>query len=124
MAFYNAITHAPTLHNAIVDLIELGGLGVAASGYDRRVHALPIITGGWSAIRRGLPQSAIELELAMPGSAALPFMGYQIRGLLAPVTQRGTPLPAAARAGLGLAAVAIAGCFVLRQRRQRPLAVR
>jgi hypothetical protein len=93
----------------------VGGLGVAGEGYDRRVHALPIISNGWPAIKRGLPQSAIELELAMPGGATLPFIGYQLRSLLAPVTQRGVPLPASARAGLGVAAAAIAGYFLMRR---------
>jgi hypothetical protein len=115
VAFYNAITHAPTLHTAVVALLDQGGLGVAGAGYDRRVHALPIIAGGWPAICRGLSQSAIELELAMPGSAVLPFLGYQVRGLLAPIAQRATPLPRSARYGLGAAAGAVAAAFVMRR---------
>jgi hypothetical protein len=113
VAFYNVITHAPTLHLAITELCELGGLGVAGQGYDRRVHALPIIAGGWPAIARGLPQSAIDLELALPGGAALPFLGYQLRGVLAPVAQRGTPLPWAASFAWGMAAGLVGSLMVM-----------
>ncbi len=115
VAFYNAITHAPTLDTAIAQLFELGGLGVAGTGYDRRVHAMPIIAGGWPGIRRGFPRSAVELELAMPGSALLPFLGYQLRALLAPIAQRDRPLPPVAQAALGLAAGAVAGYLLTRR---------
>ena len=110
VAFYNVITHAPTLHTAIDQLMELGGLGVAGEGADRRVHAMPIIAAGWPAIRRGLPQSAIDLELAMPGGALLPFLGYQARRLLAPVALRATPLSLPAQWSVSVAAsVALIG---------------
>jgi hypothetical protein len=115
VAFYNAITHAPTLHTAIVELMELGGLGVAGPGYDRRAHVLPIIAGGWPAIARGLPQSAIELELAMPGGAALPLLGYSLRRMLAPIAQRDTPLPPPARFGLGMLTGAVAAYLLTRR---------
>ena len=114
VAFYNAVTHAPTLDVAIEQLMELGGLGVAGSGYDRRVHALPVIAGGWPGLRRGLPQSAIDLELAMPGGALVPFLGYQLRGVLAPVAQRGTRLPASAQVGAGLLAGGLFGYVAAR----------
>jgi hypothetical protein len=75
---------------------------------------MPIIAGGWPAIQRGLPQSAIELELAMPGSALAPFLGFQMRGALAPIAQRATPLPAAAQFGLGAAIGAVAAYLATR----------
>jgi hypothetical protein len=115
VAFYNAITHAPTLHVAIARLLESGGLGVAGKGYDRRVHPLPIVTGGWPAIRRGLPQSAIELELALPGGALLPFVGFQLRGMLGWLTERSAPLPVTVRVGFGFAAGAIGGYLMTRR---------
>jgi hypothetical protein len=120
VAFYNTITHAPTLHTAITELMDLGGLGVTDRGFDRRVHALPIIAAGWPAIRRGLPQSAVDLELAMPGSAAAPLIGYQLRGALAPIALRAEPLPPSAR-WLALAAVAAltAGAIYARRSRHR-----
>ncbi|MFO1533578.1 MAG: hypothetical protein ABR562_07810, partial [Thermoplasmatota archaeon] len=45
------------------------------------------------ALRRGLPQSYLDLELASPGAGALTWAGYQLRPLLGPLTQRAKPLP-------------------------------
>lgn len=122
VAFYNAITHAPTLHRAICDLMEWGGLGVAGRGFDRRVHAMPIVAAGWPAIRRGLPQSAIELELALPGGAALPFIGAALRPALRPIALRGTPIPRGVRWGAA-AALSLAAVAVVLWRRQARLPV-
>jgi hypothetical protein len=84
-------------------VLAAGGSGVVLGGWDRRPHLLPAMADGWKAIRRGLPQSAIDLEAALPGLASAPFVGYQLKPLLAPVALRSTPLPAAARAGLAAA---------------------
>lgn len=107
VAFYNLWTHAPTLYEAITALMRQGGRGVVRGGIDPMLHVLPALTDGWNGIRRGLPQSVIEMELAAPGSGIGLWLGHKLRPVLAPVTLRARPLPASARlglaAGLGLA---------------------
>jgi len=120
VAFYNAVTHAPTLHRAIDELMSRGGRGIVLGGYDRRPHALAAFAGGWPALRRGLPRSVIDLETSLPGSGVLPLVGYQLRGILRPVALRGQPLPFRARAGLVAAGVALAAtAWKMRDRRRR-----
>ncbi len=106
-SFYNMWTHAPTLHEAIEELFGQGGRGVVKGGTDRIPHLLSTIADGWHGLRRGFPRSAVELELSMPGMASGPFLGYQLRPLLAPIALRGTPLPVSAKIGLGLGAAAL-----------------
>lgn len=115
VAFYQLWTHAPTLHRKLEALRAQRWIGVVDDGIDRVPHMLPALTLGWTALRKGLPQSVIDLELAAPGSALATWVGYRMRHLLAPITLRDTPLPtptrialAAAAAGLGLAALALA----------------
>jgi hypothetical protein len=100
-------THAPTLHEAIEELFGQGGRGVVKGGTDRIPHLLSTIADGWHGLRRGFPRSAIELELSMPGMASGPFLGYQIRPLLAPIALRATPLPVAAKIGLAVGGAAL-----------------
>jgi hypothetical protein len=100
-------THAPTLHEAIEELFGQGGRGIVKGGTDRIPHLLSTIADGWHGLRRGFPQSAIELELSGPGMASGPFLGYQIRPLLAPIALRATPLPVSAKIGLGIGAAAL-----------------
>ena len=100
-------THSPTLHEAIEELFGQGGHGVVKDGTDRIPHLLSTIADGWHGLQRGLPQSAIELELSGPGMASGPFLGYQIRPLLAPIALRATPLPVSAKIGLGIGAAAL-----------------
>jgi hypothetical protein len=108
IAFYNAITHAPTLHRAVEALVAAGGRGVVAGGVDRRPHLLHVIAGGWPALRRGLPQSALDLETIVPGSAFLPWLGHALRPVLAPIALRSEPLPARTRVALAAGAFALA----------------
>jgi hypothetical protein len=107
VSFYNMWTHAPTLHEAIGELFAQGACGVVKGGTDRIPHLLSTIADGWHGLRRGFPRSAIELELAGPGMASGPFLGYQIRPLLAPIALRGTPLPVAAKIGLAVGGAAL-----------------
>jgi len=100
VAFYNYWTHVPTLHRALTRLEAMGGRGVV--GEHRVPHLLAAIVGGWPGLERGLPQSVIDLETALPGTALGPWLGYQLRGVLAPVALRATPWPPAARAGAAL----------------------
>lgn len=116
IAFYNMVTHAPTLDRALTALMQQGGRGVVLDGIDKTPHVLPILTDGWRGIRRGLPQSFWDLERAAPGSAVGPWLGYQLRPVLAPLTLRGRPLPASTRILL-LAAVAAAATAYVSWRR-------
>lgn len=104
VAFYSLWTHAPTLHTAIENLMAQGGRGVVLGGLDRQPHLLATITDGWKNLRKGLPRSFVELELSAPGMASMPFLGYQIRPLLAPLTLRAKPLPPEAKIGLAIGA--------------------
>lgn len=119
VAFYNYWTHVPTLHQAIEQLMAQGGRGVI--GEHRLPHMLAAITDGWRGIRRGLPQSVIELETAMPGFGSGPWLGYQLRPLLAPLALRATPWPPSARVALGLiaSAVLLGGLAASTRRRRR-----
>jgi hypothetical protein len=107
VAFYQMWTHAPTLHTALEALTSQGGYGVVRGGYDRVPHALASMTDGWRGLRRGWPQSFIDLETAAPGMASGSWLGYQFRPLLAPLTLRSTPLPAVAKVGLAVGAAAL-----------------
>ncbi len=107
VSFYNMWTHAPTLHGAIEELLNQGGRGVVKGGTHRQPHLLATITDGWKGLRKGFPQSAVELELSAPGMASGPWLGYQIRPLLAPFTLRGKPLPVPVKFGLAVGAGAL-----------------
>jgi hypothetical protein len=104
IAFYNAVTHVPTLDRAIEALLAQSGVGVVHTGADRRPHLLAAVVGGWPALRRGLPQSFIDLETALPSSALLPWVGHQLRPLLSPLALRSTPLSRVARSALMITA--------------------
>ena len=100
VSFYNLWTHGPTLHRALKALLAQGGRGVVRGGLDRTPHLAATITDGWRGLRRGLPQSLLEIEAAMPTSGIVPFLGYQIRPVLAPLTLRTKPLPVGAKIAL------------------------
>lgn len=111
VAFANLWTGAPVLHEAIAALLAQGGRGVVLGGWERRPHPGPMLTDGWRALRRGLPQSVVDLMFAVPGSPVPLWLGYQLRPLLAPLTLRAEPLPAPAQAALlaGFAVGAVLG---------------
>jgi hypothetical protein len=109
IAYYNMWTHAPTLYRAIEALMARGGRGVVRSGIDHRPHVLPAMTAGWKGIRRGLPQSAVDLATASPGAVAGLWLGYRMRPLLAPLTLRARPLPWPVRVALAAGATVLAG---------------
>ena len=120
VAFYNMWTHAPTLFDAIDELLAQDGRGVIKGGIHRTPHLLASMTDGWKGLRRGFPRSFIELELSAPGMASLPWLGYQLRPLLAPLTLRGKPLPTGAKIGLAIGAGALIalGIRALAERRR------
>lgn len=108
VAFYNMWTHVPTLYRAIEALLKQQGVGIVRGGIDQFMHLAPAMTAGWPAIQRGLPQSLLDLEMAAPTSGMSLWLAYQLRPLLAPITQREKPLPAAAKYALGAVAAAAA----------------
>ncbi len=108
VAYYNMWTHAPTLHDAVETLLGQGGRGVVrGEGVDRVPHFLPAITDGWKGLRRGLPQSFVDIEMASPGQGSGIWLGHQLRPLLAPLTLRAQALPAPVRLGLAAGAAAL-----------------
>ena len=117
VAYYNMWTHSPVLHEAIAALFSQGGRGVVlGEGIDQTPHLLPSMTDGWKGLRRGLPQSVLDMETAAPGSAGMMWLGHQLRPLLAPLTLRAEPLPRATKLGMaaGLGAV-LALAWLLRR---------
>ena len=107
VSFYNYWTHIPTLHRAIETLMAMGGRGIV--GEHRVPHMLAAITDGWRGLRRGLPQSFVDLETAMPGFASGPWLGYQLKPLLAPAALRAEPWPRPVRYGVALMTAAVVG---------------
>jgi hypothetical protein len=117
VAFYNMWTYAPSLHRAIEALLEQDGRGVVFGGIDRVPHLQATVVHGWKGIRRGLPQSFVELELASPGMGLAIWLGYQLRAFLEPLVIRSRPLPAAVRAVLWGTAALLGIAAVRRWRR-------
>ena len=107
VAYYNMWTYAPSLHEAIEALLRQGGRGVVLGGIRRTPNLGPTMTDGWRGLRRGLPQSFVDLELATPGSASGAWLGHQLRPILAPLTLRAEPLPRPARLGLTIGALLV-----------------
>jgi len=117
VAYYNMWTYSPVLHQAIEALLAQGGRGVVlGEGIDQTPHLMPSMTDGWKGLRRGLPQSFVDMETAAPTSATMMWLGHQLRPLLAPLTLREKPLPASAKIVIGGMVVA-AAALVLRSRR-------
>jgi hypothetical protein len=116
VAYYNMWTYSPVLHTAIEALQAQGGYGVVlGEGIDQTPHLLPSITDGWKGLRRGLPQTFTDMELAAPTSATLMWLGHQMRPLLAPLTLRAKPLPAPVKVGIAIGIVGILA-LAMRQR--------
>ncbi|MGI8997054.1 MAG: hypothetical protein ACR2GW_10360, partial [Pyrinomonadaceae bacterium] len=105
-------------HEALEELQQQGWRGEVKGGVHQTPHLLSSMTDGWKGLRRGWPQSFIELETSAPGMASGPWLGYQLRPLLAPLTLRAKPLPPSAKLGLavGAAALLILGVRNLRSR--------
>src|SRR5205823_14186743 len=108
VAYYNLWTYAPALFLAIEALLKQGGRGVVRGGMLRLPNLLPAMTAGWRALRRGLPQSYVDLELATPGAATATAVGAALSPILRPFGQRARPLPLAARLGLAAGGTALA----------------
>jgi len=119
VSFYNMWTYVPALHQALEALEAQGWRGVVNGGIHCVPQLLPALTAGWRGLERGLPQSYTDLEKASPGAATLTWLGYQLRPVLAPLTQRSRPLPSALKAGLGVGVAALAAFAVVRALRDR-----
>ena len=119
VSYYEMWTHAPTLHTKLEALRRQSWRGVVDDGVDHIPHMLPALTDGWNALRHGLPQSFIDLELASPGAASLTWIGHQLRPVLAPFTLRATPLPTSTRLALAGGAALIVGGLLLWSTRGR-----
>lgn len=117
VAYYNMWTHVPNVHTALASLSEQGWRGVVNGGVDRVPHMAPWMTHGWRGIRRGLPQSLLDLETSLPSSGVSTWLGYQLRALLAPLTLRDTPLPRPVQAALAMS-VAAASVYLVKRRRR------
>jgi hypothetical protein len=117
VAYYLHWSNAPTLHQAIGTLVAQSGRGVVLGGENRFPHVGAAFTAGWKGLRRGLPQSSIDMETSLPGSAVLPWLGYQLRPLLAPLTLRARPLDPQVRALLYAGTGALAGALLFRGKR-------
>jgi hypothetical protein len=117
VAYYLHWSNAPTLDQAIRTLVAQGGRGIVLGGENRFPHIGAGFTAGWKGLRRGLPQSLIDMETSLPGSGVLPWLGYQARPLLRPLTLRAQPLEPRTRTMLYAGAGAIAGALLFRRTR-------
>ncbi len=110
VAFYSVWTNVPVLNRAIEQLLAQGGIGVVDEGIARRPRLSPVFANGWPAIRRGLPQSYIDLETAMPGAGTALWAGWMARPLLEERANRieePPPRPARERAAEALPAASV-----------------
>ena len=107
VSFYCLWTHAPTLHTAIEELMKQNGRGVVKGGIHRTPHLLASFADGWNGLRRGFPQSWIEMDLAMPPMGSATWLAHQFRPLLAPIALLSKPLPPSAKIGLAVGAGAL-----------------
>jgi hypothetical protein len=119
VAFYDVWAGAPGLHQAIEELLGAEGRGIVRGGVDRMPHIAPTVTNGWPGLRRGLPQSFLDLELTLPGAATSTWIGYQLRPLLAPLTLRHRPMPASVKAMLAAAGIVVLAALTFRPGRRR-----
>ncbi len=91
VAFYNMWTHAPTLKQALDELLARGGRGVVAGGIDRKLHLLASFVDGYRGPRRGGRRAVLEYDLGGFGAGSLSFLGSKAKPLLAPFALRAAP---------------------------------
>ncbi len=115
VSFYGMWTHAPTLKQAIDELLSRGGRGVSL-GLDRMPHLFASFVDGWRGPRRGGRRAVLEYDLGGMGAGTLSFLGNKAKPLLGPLALRATPLPTSARLALGgLVAAALLVGLLLRR---------
>lgn len=126
VAYYNMWTLAPALHKAIEALLKQRGWGIVEGGINHTPNLFPTLIGGWKGLRRGLPQSYVDLELAMPASATAVWLGNKLRPALGPLALRATPIPTGFKlaAGAGALASAVMAVLVARQQQENARSAR
>lgn len=121
VSLYCLWTSPKALHDAIEALLAQGGVGVVHGGVRRMPELGPALTDGWDALQRGLPQSAVDMMIAMPLSPVLLWAAHELRPLLAPITLRERRLlDRRVRTGLAIGALALGAAAVLLRRRAQP----
>lgn len=113
VSHYNIWTNVSTLEAALSELESHGWEGIANGGVSAMPQVLAAATFGWPALRRGLPDSYIDLETAFPGLATTAWLGYRLRALLGPLASRSRPLPDTLRVTLSAAVAALGLAVVL-----------
>jgi hypothetical protein len=88
VAFYNLWTNVPALGEALEQLARHDGRGIVAGGMTRAPGLLAVMANGWPAIQRGLPQSAVDLMVAVPGAPIMLWAGHQLQPILRPLSLR------------------------------------
>ncbi len=111
VSHYNIWTNVPTLHASMQELELKDWVGTVRGGSSTLPQVLAAATFGWPALRRGLPDSYIDLETAFPGLATIAWLGYRLRALMSPLASRSQPLPPPLR--LGLLATVLASALAL-----------
>jgi len=114
VAFYNHWNNAPSLHLALEALRAQGWHGIVRGGVERTPHIGAAMTDGWRGLRRGSPQSLIDMELATPGSTVAAWFGYQIRPLIAPLTLKSRPLSVTTSTAMAFGVGIVAGALAAR----------
>jgi hypothetical protein len=99
IAFINGFTHVPTLNQAIKKLMDQDGVCVVNNGVDKFPHILAALVNGWPAIERGLPKSAIDLDIAVPGLSNKLKLFYSFKPKLDSIALRTDPFPPAVKIG-------------------------
>ena len=104
--FYGMWTHAPSLKLAIDELLSQGGVGTpVAGGIDKVPHLFASFIDGIRGPQRGGKRAVREYSTGGFGAGMLSVAGNKAKPLLGPIALRAEPLPAAAKAGLGLLAL-------------------
>jgi hypothetical protein len=113
VSHYNIWTNVPTLDAALCELERNGWSGTVKGTTSALPQMLAAATFGWPALRRGLPDSYIDLETAFPGLATTAWLGHRLKALLAPLASRSRPLPSTLRATLAVTTATLALAVVL-----------
>lgn len=117
VAFYQMVTHAPTLSTAIDEFVTRARGGDAVRrGTDRIPHMFAALVAGWPALQRGGVRALLDLAVAVPGSAPVIYLGHLARPVFAPVALRSTPLPTTTRMAFGTMALALVALAADRRR--------
>lgn len=94
IAFKDQWASAATLRGALDALFEQEGRAApVAGGMERSMHLLGPMAYGWPAIQRAGPPASRDLWRSAPPLALVLWLGRFLRPALAPLANRGRPLP-------------------------------